>query len=217
MSARDSKRYYWLKLKKDFFQRHEIRIIESLPNGKEYLLFYLKLMCEATSHEGNLRFSDCIPYSEEMLSTITNTNIDVVRSAIKYLSDLKLMEILDDGTIYLEEVKRLTGSETGQTIRKNEAKVVKNTAPLPLSYPNRTLEQEQEIELEIEKDIYKAAAKYKEAGYDSSMIEFAKDLLQVNNISKIDVAFDKAIEIIENEKILNKGGYFREVAERENW
>ena len=46
MAARDKERYYWLKLKRDFFKRHDIRVIEDMPNGKEYVLFYLKLMVE---------------------------------------------------------------------------------------------------------------------------------------------------------------------------
>ena len=31
----ENKRFYWLKLKKDFFKRHDIRIIEAMPNGKD--------------------------------------------------------------------------------------------------------------------------------------------------------------------------------------
>ena len=54
-------KYYWLKLKRDFFKRHDIRIIEAMPNGKDYILFYLKLLCESVDHEGNLRFSEQIP------------------------------------------------------------------------------------------------------------------------------------------------------------
>ena len=38
-----SKKYYWLKLKDDFFERDEIKIIESQKNGKDYINFYLKL------------------------------------------------------------------------------------------------------------------------------------------------------------------------------
>lgn len=106
----DQKKFYWLKLKKDFFKRHDIQIIESMPNGKDYVLFYLKLMCESIDHEGNLRFSDTIPYNEQMLSTITNTNIDVVRSALKLLQELNMIEILDDRTIYMNEVDKLIGS-----------------------------------------------------------------------------------------------------------
>ena len=106
----NSKRYYWLKLKRDFFKRHDIRIIESMPNGKDYILFYLKLLCESVDHEGNLRFSDQIPYSEDMLATITNTNVDIVRSAIRIFTELGMMDIFDDGTYFMNEVDKLIGS-----------------------------------------------------------------------------------------------------------
>lgn len=110
--AEKDKKYYWLKLKRDFFKRHDIQIIEDMPNGKDYILFYLKLLCESVDHDGNLRFNEEIPYNEEMLSTITRTNIDTVRSAIKVFSQLQMMEILDNGTIYMKEVKKMLGSES---------------------------------------------------------------------------------------------------------
>ena len=106
------KKFYWLKLKRDFFKRHDIQIIEAMPNGKDYILFYLKLLCESVDHEGNLRFSEQIPYNEQMLSTITNTNVDVVRSSIKIFSELGMMDVLDDGTYFMNEVEKMIGSET---------------------------------------------------------------------------------------------------------
>ena len=105
-------RYYWLKLKRDFFKRHDIQIIEAMPNGKDYILFYLKLLCESVDHDGNLRFNEEIPYNEEMLATITRTNVDVVRSAIKIFTQLQMMEMMDDGTFYMSEVEKMLGSET---------------------------------------------------------------------------------------------------------
>lgn len=107
-----AKKFYWLKLKRDFFKRHDIRIIEAMPNGKDYILFYLKLLLESIDHEGELRFSDAVPYNEQMLSVITNTNIDIVRSAMKLFVELKLVEIKSDETIYMEEVSKMIGSET---------------------------------------------------------------------------------------------------------
>lgn len=103
-------RYYWLKLKRDFFKRHDIRIIEEMPNGKDYILFYLKLLCESVDHEGGLRFSDTIPYSEDMLATITNTNVDIVHRAVEIFTGLEMMELWDDGTYFMTEVQNMTGS-----------------------------------------------------------------------------------------------------------
>ena len=148
------KKYYWLKLKRDFFKRHDIRIIEEMPNGKEYLLFYLKLLVESIDHEGELRFSDTIPYNEQMLSVITNTNIDVVRSAMKLFVELKMIEVQDDATIYMAEVNKMIGSETKWAEYKRKPKVQAPSVPLleniqPMSKKCPT---EKEIEKEIDKE-----------------------------------------------------------------
>lgn len=146
------RRYYWLKLKRDFFKRHDIRIIEAMPNGKDYILFYLKLLCESIDHDGSLRFSEKIPYSETMLATLTDTNVDIVRSAIKVFSELGMMEVLDDGTYFMAEVERLVGSETDWAVKK---RLYRESHPA-IEDKTRTkkdnVRQEKEKEKEIEKD-----------------------------------------------------------------
>lgn len=114
------KKYYWLKLQKDFFKRHDIRVIEAMPNGKDYILFYLKLLVESVSHEGELRFSDLIPYSEDMLAVVTNTNVDVVKSAMSVFRQLNMIDVWDDSTIYMAEVSKLIGCETDWAKKKRE-------------------------------------------------------------------------------------------------
>ena len=105
-----NEKFYWLKLKRDFFKRHDMKIIKAMPNGKDYLIFYLELLCESVDHNGCLRFNDEIPYNDEMLATITDTNIDIVRSAIKLFTQLKMMEILDNGTYFMTTVNQMIGS-----------------------------------------------------------------------------------------------------------
>ena len=147
------KKYYWLKLKRDFFKRHDIRIIEEMPNGKEYLLFYLKLLVESIDHEGELRFSDTVPYNEQMLSVITNTNIDVVRSAMKLFIELKMIEVQDDATIYMAEVNKLIGSEWSSTERVR--KLRQNRKALQCNANVTESNTEKEIEKDIDKEKYK--------------------------------------------------------------
>ena len=105
----ENKKFYWLKLKRDFFKRHDIRIIEEMPNGKDYILFYLKILLESIDHQGELRFSETIPYNEQMLSVITHTNVDIVRSAMKIFTELHMIDVLDDQTIYMAETNKLLG------------------------------------------------------------------------------------------------------------
>lgn len=76
------KKFYWLKLSKDFFKRHDVRIIEEMPNGKDYILFYLKLLLESTE---NPYFVNKFPRE---IARITNEGIGFVEKAtlvfIKY-------------------------------------------------------------------------------------------------------------------------------------
>ena len=51
-----SKRYYWLKLQDNFFERDEIKIIEAMPNGKDYILFYLKIMLKSINLKKAVEF-----------------------------------------------------------------------------------------------------------------------------------------------------------------
>jgi len=162
-----AKKYYWLKMKKDFFKRHDIRIVESMPNGKDYVLFYLKLLLESIDHDGALRFSDTIPYDENMLSIITNTNIDIVRSALKLFCELSLVEIMTDQTIYMQEVEKMVGSETEWAKRKRAFRENKIKDVLEIEDNARTkkdnvrqeIEIEKEIDIELEKDIDMGAKK----------------------------------------------------------
>lgn len=124
-----NKKYYWLKLKRDFFKRHDIRIIEEMPNGKDYVLFYLKLLLESIDHNGSLRFSDAIPYNEQMLSVVTNTNVDVVKAAMKLFTELNMIEIYDDATIYMNEVERLIGSESDSAERMRRSRLAAKSEP----------------------------------------------------------------------------------------
>lgn len=154
----DGKRYYWLKLKRDFFKRHDIQIIEAMPNGKDYVLFYLKLLVESVDHEGSLRFSDTIPYNEQMLSTITNTNVDIVHRAMEIFRSLNLVEILDDQTIFMEETEKMVGSESWSTERvrrfrdKEQKALPCNTDVTGCNDKVTSRNEEIEKELEIDKE-----------------------------------------------------------------
>ena len=113
-------KYYWLKLKKDFFKRHDIRIIEGMPDGKEIVLFYIKLMLESVDHDGELRFSDEIPYSPEMLASVTDTDIEIVNKAMIILTSLKLLTVDENKTIVLPKVSSMVGYETEWAKKKRE-------------------------------------------------------------------------------------------------
>ena len=158
----DNRKFYWLKLKRDFFKRHDIRIVEEMENGKDYILFYLKLLLESVDHEGHLRFSETIPYNEKMLSVITNTNIDIVRSAMKLFVELNMIEVLDDSTIFMSEVTKLIGCETAEALKKRRQRANKVANLIEAGTlsghcpPEIEKEIEKELKIDKEKDVDKS-------------------------------------------------------------
>lgn len=158
------KKYYWLKLKEDFFKRHDIQIIENMPHGKDILIFYLKLLCESLDHDGCLRFSDKVPYTEKMLSTITCTDEEITKKAIETLCELQMMQVLDDGTILMTKMHDMTGSETywaGQKRKQRQSEdnvqsMSKNVQDMSTSSPRCPSKRIENRDKRIDKKIYGA-------------------------------------------------------------
>ena len=149
----NNKKYYWLKLKEDFFERDEIRIIESQKNGKDYINFYLKLLLKSLKTDGTLRFKDTIPYNLEMLSTITNCNIDTVNTAINTFISLGLMEKWEDGTYFMMEVQNMVGSETTWAEKKRDYRVKKTLSSIcPDNQKTKKGQVRQEIEIDTDSE-----------------------------------------------------------------
>lgn len=112
--------YYYLKLKENFFDGEELKLIESMENGYLYSNILLKMYLKALKNNGKLIFNDIIPYNTKMLATITGHNIDVIEKAIKIFIEMHLIEILDNGAIYMMNMQQLIGSISSEGIRKSE-------------------------------------------------------------------------------------------------
>lgn len=194
----DEKKYYWLKLKRDFFKRHDIRIIEEMPNGKDYILFYLKLLLESIDHEGALRFSDTVPYNEQMLSVITNTNVDTVRSAMKMFTELGMVDIFDDQTIYMNEVQKIIGSETKWAAKKRIQRAKRDNVPRLSSKCPTEIEIDKDKDKEIRDKSEKKDIRHKYGEYQNV-------LLSDSDMEKLKTEFPKDYQ----ERIENLSSYMR--------
>ena len=132
-----SKRYYWLKLDKDFFNRPDIKIIEAQADGVLYSYFYLKLLLQSVESQGVLKYNN-IPFDVEMLSKITGTSPSVVKSAIDIFLKMNMLQILEDGSLFISEVALLLGSETEDARRKREKKKLENKVENSVTNSNVT-------------------------------------------------------------------------------
>ena len=110
-----SQKYYWLKLKNDFFDDDAISWIEEQEHGAEYVLFYLKLCLKSLKTDGILIRNVgamLVPYDAKRLAEITRTKFDTVVVAMDLLKKIGLIEILENGELFINQVRSLTGSET---------------------------------------------------------------------------------------------------------
>lgn len=168
-----NKRYYWLKLKEDFFEDETIEFIESQKNGVKYVNFYLKLLLKSLKNEGYLiRYigEKLIPYDLEALSRLTNCDFDTVRSAMDLFTEIGIVKKMESGEIYLTQINEMIGSETkkAESMRRLRAKRRKNeqineggnnvtgelpevTEPLLKRYTEKEIELDKELEKELEK------------------------------------------------------------------
>lgn len=126
-----AKRYYWLKLKEDFFEDDTIEWIEEQENGTEYALFYLKLCLKSLGTNGILvrNVGDMlIPYDVKKLAEITRTDVDTVRVAMELFKSTGLVQILENGEIYMSQLENMVGSETKYAEQKRLQRAKKNLA-----------------------------------------------------------------------------------------
>lgn len=109
------KKYYWLKLKSDFFEDDTIQFIEEQPNGIAYSNFYLKLCLKSLKNDGKLVRNvgeTLIPYDIKSLAKLTGVGFDIVRSAMELFLKLGIVQQLDSGELYISQLSLMIGSES---------------------------------------------------------------------------------------------------------
>lgn len=112
-----AKKYFYLKIKETFFDSEEMKILESMKNGLEYQNLYLKLCLLSAKSNGELLFKNTIPYDANMLSTVIRMSIDTVKTGIEIFTKLGLVEVLDNGIIFMSDIQMLVGSSTSEADR----------------------------------------------------------------------------------------------------
>lgn len=114
----DNKKYYYMRLKDNFFDSEEIVLLESMPDGYLYSNILLKLYLLSLKDEGRLMFKGTIPYSPQMIATITRHQIGTVEKALKILAQMGLIEVLDSGAIYMLNIQSLIGQSSTEADRR---------------------------------------------------------------------------------------------------
>lgn len=152
-----SKTYYWLKLKKDFFDDPKILKIRSVAGGDTYTCIYLKLLLKSLDNDGVIFFDGIEPTIEaEIALKIREQEINV-KAAMAIFESLGLLQKGEGEDVRLPEAASLSGKECDSAKRvrefrakQKEVKALHCNGTVTSGNENVTLEKELEKEKELE-------------------------------------------------------------------
>ena len=147
----DNKKYYYLKLKENFFDSDNMVLLENMQDGILYSNILMKMYLKSLKNNGMLILNDAIPYNTQMIATVTRHQVGTVEKALKVFEQLGLIDILDGGAIYMSDIELFVGKSSTEGDRKRAERLKLKQAK------NLTLGQMSDIhppEIEIEKEIY---------------------------------------------------------------
>ena len=111
-------RYFYLMLKENFYDSDDMVLLESMENGYKYSNILLKLYLRSLKDKGKLMYKDRIPYSVEMLAKLTRHDPDTVRRAIEIFKNMGIIEILDNGAIFMMDIENYIGKSSTEADRR---------------------------------------------------------------------------------------------------
>lgn len=175
----EPKRYFWLKLHKDFFQRKEIKRLRKIAGGDTYTIIYLKMLLRSIMSDGKLYFDGLEDDFASELALDLDEKEENVQITVQYLLKSGLLEMCSDEEYYLPDTKDSTGCETAAASRMRKCRAKKeqlecnNVTPM---LQNGYGEIEKELEKEIEKEIEIIHSHVSHDDVDKSHIEIIEYL-----------------------------------------
>lgn len=153
----EPKRYFWLKLHKDFFQRKEIKRLRKIAGGDTYTIIYLKMLLRSIMSEGKLYFDGLEEDFAAEVALDLDESEENVQITITYLLNSGLLEMRSDDEYYLPDTKNSTGCETAVAARvrrhREKQKALQCNTDVTEVKHLCNGEIEKEKELDKEKDI----------------------------------------------------------------
>lgn len=122
----DKKTYYYLKLKEGFFDSEDMLLLQGMKDGYIYSDILLKLYLMSLRQDGRLMYRGIIPYTPDMVAIITHHQVGTVEKAMKVLTSMGFIEILDNGAIYMLDIQNFIGRSSNEADRKREYRATIN-------------------------------------------------------------------------------------------
>ena len=158
----DNRKYYYLKLKENYFDEDAIVLLESMQDGILYSNILLKLYLKSLKNGGKWQLDENIPYTAQMIASITRQQVGTVERALQIFLKLGLVEPLQNGALYMSNIELLIGQSSTEGERKRRARLELQKAlpkhgadkcpPYQADICPPEIEIEKEIDIELEKE-----------------------------------------------------------------
>ena len=119
----DKRKYYYMKLKENFFTDAKMVILESMQDGLLYSNLLLKMYLMSLKYNGILMLNDHLPHTPQTIATFTRHQIGTVERAIKVFLEFGFVEILTDGSYYMADIQLLIGQSSTEGERKRKERM----------------------------------------------------------------------------------------------
>ena len=151
-----AKRYYWLKLPKDFFEDKAIKRLRQIAGGDTYTIIYLKMLLKSMEDDGKLFYEGIEDTICDEIALDINENADDVQVTISYLEKKGLL-IVTDSEVELTRLTEMVGSESAVTERVRKHREAQKLLQCNASaLQGNTIETKCNTEKEKEKEIEKS-------------------------------------------------------------
>ena len=151
----DNRKYYYLKLKENYFDEDVVVLLENQPDGFLYSNILLKLYLKSLKNGGKLQLNENKPYTAQMIATITHQQVGTVERALRLFMELGLVEVLSDGAFYMSNIELLIGQSSTEGERKRRARMELQKNPqaiVDICPPEIEIKKEIDIESEKERE-----------------------------------------------------------------
>lgn len=119
----DNRKYYYLKLKENFFTDEKMVILETMQDGLLYSNLLLKMYLMSLKHNGVLMLNDRLPHSLQIIATYTRHQIGTVERALRVFIEFGFVEMLTDGAHYMADIQLLIGQSSTEGERKKKERM----------------------------------------------------------------------------------------------
>jgi predicted phage replisome organizer/uncharacterized phage protein (TIGR02220 family) len=164
----------WIKITTNIFDNRKIKQIERLPDGDSLIVIWVKILCLAgnVNDSGLIYLTKDIPYTDELLATEFNREINTIRLALQTFERFGMIELINNVICVsnwekYQNIETLDKVKEQNRIRQQNYRNRQKQLALTDSNVTVTLHNAREEEVEVEEEVEEEKKKNTSVSYET--------------------------------------------------